>query len=103
MTKHGASTDAGAPLPAWLTMTLRIVGAIVGSYALVALAVASCGAALAHAGMARAEAVALCAMLGFVLYLVLALWAFCVRSVTRLWLALVVVAALLWALWQAVV
>lgn len=90
-----------APLPTSLTMALRIVGAIGGGYAVTALAVAACSAALAQAGMARTEAVALCAMLGFVLYLVLALWAFAVRSVARLWLVLAAMAALLAALLAA--
>ena len=76
-------------------MVLRIVGAIGGGYALTALAVAACSAALASTGMVRAEAVALCAMLGFVLFLVLALWGFSVRSVGRLWLVLAGVGALL--------
>lgn len=88
--------------PAWLALALRVVGAIVGGYAVTALAVAACSAALAHAGMVRSEAVALCAMLGFVFYLVLALWAFSVRSVVRLWLVLGGLAALLAALWWAV-
>lgn len=89
-------------LPAWLHTALRVVGAIVGGYALTALAVAACSAALANAGMARSEAVALCAMLGFVLFLVLALWACSVRSVGRLYLALTGAAALLAALWWTV-
>ncbi|WP_229255293.1 hypothetical protein [Duganella phyllosphaerae] len=108
MTQPGANpaARAGSPgatqLPAWPSMALRIVGAIAGGYAVTALAVAACSAALAHAGMARSEAVALCAMLGFVVYLVLALWAFAVRSVVRLWLALAAGAALLALLWWAV-
>lgn len=105
---HRARDHARAPdalyrrLPAWLALALRVVGAIVGGYAVTALAVAACSAALAHAGMVRSEAVALCAMLGFVFYLVLALWAFSVRSVVRLWLVLGGLAALLAALWWAV-
>ena len=105
---HRARDHARAPdalyrrLPAWLGLALRVVGAIVGGYAVTALAVAACSAALAQAGMVRSEAVALCAMLGFVFYLVLALWAFSVRSVVRLWLVLGGLAALLAALWWAV-
>lgn len=103
---HRARDHERAPagrerLPAWLALALRIAGAIVGGYAVTALAVAACSAALAHAGMARSEAVALCAMLGFVLYLVLALWAFAVRSVLRLWLVLGALSALLALLWWA--
>jgi len=99
---HGRAPDALYRLPAWLALALRVVGAIGGGYAVTALAVAACGAALASAGMVRSEAVALCAMLGFVFYLVLALWAFSVRSVMRLWLVLGGLAALLAALWWAV-
>ena len=91
-----------APLPVWLSVALRVVGAVGGGYAVTALAVAACSAVLARVGMERAEAVALCAMLGFVLYLVLALWAFAVRSVARLWLVLGVSAALLAAACWAV-
>ena len=100
--EHGRAPAARERLPAWLALALRVVGAIVGGYAVTALAVAACSAALAHAGMVRSEAVALCAMLGFVFYLVLALWAFSVRSVVRLWLVLGGLAALLAALWWAV-
>ena len=98
---HGRAPDALYRLPAWLALALRVVGAIVGGYAVTALAVAACSAALAQAGMVRSDAVALCAMLGFVFYLVLALWAFSVRSVVRLWLVLGGLAALLAALWWA--
>ncbi|KQN70605.1 hypothetical protein ASF04_12305 [Duganella sp. Leaf61] len=99
---HDRAPDALGRLPAWLALALRVVGAIVGGYAVTALAVAACSAALAHAGMVRSEAVALCAMLGFVFYLVLALWAFSVRSVMRLWLVLSGLAVVLAALWWTV-
>lgn len=80
-------------------MSLRILGAVVGGYAVTALAVAAAGALLARLGMARAEAVVLAAMLGFVAYLVLLLWGFSVKSVRRLWITLAsgtVVSAGLW-------
>lgn len=67
---------------------LRLVGAVFGGYALTALTVASAGAVMARLGMARSEAVVLAAMLGFVLYLALLLWAFSVKSGVRLWMAL---------------
>jgi hypothetical protein len=38
--------------------------------------------------MARPDAVVLAGMAGFLLYLALLLWAFTVKSVARLWLAL---------------
>ncbi|MDP3841320.1 MAG: iron uptake protein [Oxalobacteraceae bacterium] len=67
---------------------LRLLGAVFGGYALTALTVAAAGAVMARFGMARSEAVVLAAMLGFVAYLALLLWAFSVRSVARLWVAL---------------
>lgn len=74
-------------------LVLRLLGAVFGGYALTALAVAAAGAVLARLGMVRSEAVVLAAMLGFVVYLVLLLWAFSVKSVVRLWLALAASAA----------
>jgi len=64
---------------------LRLIAAIPGGYALSAASVATLAGLLAQSGMARSDAVVLSAMLGFVLYLVLLLWAFAVRSVARLW------------------
>ncbi len=57
-------------------LLLRVLAIVPGAYVCAALAVSGAGAALAYAGMARAEAVVLGAMLGFVLYLVLLLWGF---------------------------
>ena len=83
-----------------LRIVLRVLGAVVGGYALTALAVAALGAVMAQLAMARAEAVTLAAMLGFVIYLALLLWGFSVKSVTRLWLILMggaaALASLLW-------
>lgn len=64
---------------------LRVLGAVFGGYALTALSVAWAAVALARLGLARSDAVVLAAMLGFVVYLALLLWAFSVRSVARLW------------------
>ena len=83
-----------------LRIGLRVLGAVVGGYALTVLAVAALGAVMAQLGMARAEAVTLAAMLGFVLYLMLLLWGFSGKSVTRLWLTLAGgAAALVGLLW----
>lgn len=71
-----------------LAMTLRVLGAVGGGYGVSALAVVTAGAVLARLGMARSEAVMLSAMLGFLAYLGLLLWAFSVRSTARLWLVL---------------
>lgn len=81
-------------------MCLRLIAAIPGGYALTAAAVAALGGLLSLFGMTRPDAVALSAMLGFVLYLVLLLWAFAERSLARLWAVfasgLAVCGALLW-------
>lgn len=69
---------------------LRLLGAVLGGYALTALTVAAMGAVMARLGVARSEAVVLAAMLGFVVYLTLLLWAFSIRSMARLWVALAV-------------
>lgn len=66
-------------------MCLRLIAAIPGGYALTAAAVATLGGLLPLFGMAPSDAVALSAMLGFMLYLVLLLWAFAERSLARLW------------------
>ena len=76
-----------------LHLVLRLLGAVFGGYALTALTVATAGAVLARLGMVRSEAVVLAAMLGFVVYLVLLLWAFSVKSTIRLCLALAAGAA----------
>lgn len=80
-----------------LKTTLRVVGAVGGGYVVTALAVTTAGAVLARLGMARSDAVVTAAMLGFIVYLLLLLWGFAVRSPARLWLALTGGAALLMA------
>lgn len=81
-------------------LSLRVLGAVFGGYALTALTVAWAAAAMARLGMARSEAVVLAAMLGFVAYLALLLWGFSVKRVARLWLVLAsgaaALAGLLW-------
>ena len=87
-------------MPRAAVTALRVLGAVGGGYALTALSVAVGAVALSRAGMVRSEAVALAAMLGFVLYLMLLLWGFSVRKVGRLWLGFGVGAAAMWALWR---
>lgn len=65
-------------------VVLRVTAALLGGYAFSATLVALLAAALALAGMARSEAVVLAAMLGCVLYLLVLLWTFSVRSLARL-------------------
>lgn len=95
-----SAPDAEHGMARTIRVSLRVLGAVFGGYALTALTVASAGAAMARLGMARSEAVVLAAMLGFVAYLALLLWAFSIRSVARLWGMLAggatVMAGLLW-------
>lgn len=65
-------------------VTLRIAAAVIGGYAWTASWVALLAALLPVAGMARSEAVVLAAMLGYVIYLLVLLWAFSVRRLVRL-------------------
>ena len=81
---------------------MRLLGAVLGGYALTALTVASAGAVMARLGVACSEAVVLAAMLGFLLYLALLLWAFSMKSVTRLWMALAAGAAAMAVLFNLV-
>ena len=83
-------------------VSLRVLGAVFGGYALTVLVVTSAGAVMARLGMARSEAVVLAAMLGFVAYLALLLWSFSVKRVTRLWAVLASAsAAMTGLLWLA--
>ncbi|RFA27788.1 hypothetical protein CAI21_14350 [Alkalilimnicola ehrlichii] len=87
-----------------LAVTQRLLLVVVGGYLLSAAAVAL-GGLLLTGVLAPSEAVALSAMLGFILYLVLLLWGFAERSLGRLWwllgggavLGQVVVQALAWS------
>ncbi len=75
-------------------VVLRVLGAVGGGYALSAALVALLSAALPLTGLARSEAVVLAATGGFVIYLLLLLWAFSVRSLARLWAVLAIGTAL---------
>ncbi len=65
----------------------RVLLGIVGGYFLAAEAMGLLGWMLTHL-VARSEAAALAAMLAFVTYLCLILWAFGDRSLKRLWLVI---------------
>jgi len=75
-----------------LYVAQRIALAVVGGYVLSAEA-AAWGAHGLRPWLGAAEAVVLTAMLAFVLYLVLLLWAFAERRLLRLWLILAVLPA----------
>ena len=64
----------------------RVLGAVGLGYAFCAVAVAVSAAGLVALGWSRSEAVVLSSVLGFVLFLVVLLWAFSVRNLWRLWL-----------------
>jgi len=67
-------------------MALRVLGAVGGGYAFCTACAALLSVALPKLmGLPRSEAVVAAAMAGFVLYLVVLVWAFGVRSLLRLW------------------
>ncbi|MFN3438779.1 MAG: iron uptake protein [Acidovorax sp.] len=69
-----------------LVLSLRVIGAVFGGYAFSAAWVAFAATALPMAtGIARSEAVLLSSMLGFLVYLVVLIWAFAEGSVWRVW------------------
>lgn len=75
-------------------MTSRVAAAILGGFALTTALAALSAVALPLAfGMQRSEAALLSAMLGFIVYLVLLLWAFSAPSLTRVWTVMAVGAA----------
>ena len=85
-----------------LEIPARVLLAIGGGYALSAALVLAVAAALPPmTGLARGEAVVLAAMLGFLLYLGLLLWAFAPVRLRRvaLWLGGVPTLAWGWILW----
>jgi hypothetical protein len=69
-------------------LVVRLLAALPFGYGLTALTVSTLAGLLTLAGMARADAVVLMAMLGFVLYLLWLLWAFATRSLLRVYSAL---------------
>ncbi|MGH6627802.1 MAG: iron transporter [Burkholderiaceae bacterium] len=77
------------PHEAWqhaARMALRVLGAVGGGYAFCAACAALLSVALPRlAGLPRSEAVVAAAVTGFVLYLVVLIWAFSVRGLRRLW------------------
>lgn len=67
----------------------RVLAVVVGCYAASAALVAASTASLRLAGVTPGDAFTLCSIAGFVVYLVLALWAACERRLT--WLIAVLV------------
>lgn len=83
-------------------MVLRLLAALPGGYAFTAAVVALLAAALPWLGLARSEAVVSAAMLGFVLYLLVLLWVFSVRSLMQLWAVLAGGTTLAFGLFQLI-
>lgn len=81
------------------TVASRVAAAALGGYALTSAAVVVLAMLWP---IPRAQAVLASSMLGFVFYTVAILWAFHARSVTRVWIGMVVgtavLSALAWAL-----
>lgn len=71
----------------WLNVTSRTALAVVGGYFLTA-ALVSISAGLLARVMIKSEAVVLMAMLGFLIYAVILIWAFAERRQKVLWLVL---------------
>lgn len=78
----------------------RALAAIVGGYALAAMATGCLSLALVHgAGLPRAEAVLTATLLSFLWYGVAVVWVFAVDSAWRAWLGLLAPCALLGLGW----
>ena len=95
LSKPHSSGKSALAIAAWM-LVARVVLAVFGGYALSAAGVLL--AARAMPGLARGEAVVLAAMLGFVVYLLLLLWAFAEPRLDRIAWWLVALPAVLWVL-----
>lgn len=88
--------------PSWRRAALvaaRVVAAAGGGYACTAAVVSLAALLLSLVfGIARGEAVVLAAMAGFLLYLIVLLWAFAERRLARVWSVLAGVAVVAWGL-----
>jgi len=84
MTHQAPAHNRGQHIRAGLLLALRLLAIVGGGYFLSAALVALSAAGLAGLGMARSEAVILMTMLGFVLYLLVLIWGFAERSLSRL-------------------
>jgi hypothetical protein len=83
MTNDPTRAEANARAAAVVS---RVVGAVFGGYAFSASSVALAMVVLPLAfGLTRSESVILVPMIGFVLYLVVLLWAFSERRLRRVW------------------
>lgn len=84
---------SAAPWRAWASVLSRVLAASVGGYALTALAMTTLAAALPLVSPAsNADGVLSATLLSFAVYTGIAIWVFSVRSATRAWLGLGLVA-----------
>lgn len=73
----------------WAAIASRVLAALLGGYALAALAASALALALPWLGLGtRAEGVQSASLLGFALYTGAAIWCFAARSALRAWLGL---------------
>ncbi len=72
-------------LPRWLAVASRTLAASFGGYGLASLAAAACAVSLS---MARSDAVLTGMMVGLVVQVSAAIWAFAARTALRAWLGL---------------
>ncbi len=77
---------------------MRILTIIIGGYALSAVIVQFLALGLAKLGMLRSEAVVASALLAFLIYLVILLWAFAERRLLRIFMVLCLFPCLLYLL-----
>ncbi len=71
-----------------LSITCRVLVAVFGGYAFSAALVALLALILPQVGMPKSEAVVLASMLGFLIYLVVLIWAFAEQRLWKVWLCL---------------
>jgi hypothetical protein len=83
-----------APWRYRVIVSLRVLGAVLGGYAVSAALVALLAVALPRLlGWPRSEAVLLASMLGFLIYLGALVWAFAQHRVGRIWAVFAVATA----------
>ena len=89
------TSAASSPAPVGVgKIVVRVLAIVFGAYAASAAAVAAGVAGLVLAGVNKSDAFTVCSILGFLLYVGLALWAAAARRLVRLVLCLLVVTAI---------
>lgn len=88
--------------PRSFSIAARLAGAVPLGYAFISVLATLLGAIVSAMGVAKADAVVLCGMTGFVMYLVWLIWAFSARSVALVYIVALVAgsvsAGLIWLL-----